>query len=176
VRPYASTLRRRGFTLIELLVVICVVAVTFGVALDRLLKYQELAERAALEQNLGAINVSLTMKFAALVSAGRADEVVKEVGANPVSLLARAPENYLGELYAPEPGSVLKGSWYFDLRSRDLVYVPSRSRYLTFSVAVPDGSLRFRILLTEPSADPDAPRELRQPFIGALVPFRWVVE
>jgi prepilin-type N-terminal cleavage/methylation domain-containing protein len=176
VRRFPPTLRRRGFTLIELLVVICVVAVTFGVALDRLLKYQELAERAALEQNLGAVNVALTMKFAALVSAGRGAQIEKEVGANPVNLLARPPENYLGELYAPEPASVARGSWYFDLRSRDLVYVPSRSRFLTFSRAVPDGNLRFRILLTEAGGDPDAPREIRQPYIGALVPFRWVVE
>jgi general secretion pathway protein G len=168
--------RRRGFTLIELLVVVCVVAVLFGVALDRMFKYQELAERAALEQNLAAVNVALALKFGALVSAGRAAQVEKEVGANPVGLLARPPENYLGELYAPEVASLRKASWYFDLKSRELVYVPGRSRHLSFSQAVPDGAIRFRILLTEASRDPDAPRELRQPYIGATVPFRWVVE
>jgi prepilin-type N-terminal cleavage/methylation domain-containing protein len=169
-------MRARGFTLVELLVVICVVAITFGVALDRLLKYQELAERAALEQNLGAINVALTMKFAALVSAGRGAQIEKELGANPVSLLARPPENYLGELVSPEASSLAKASWYFDARTREFVYVPSRARFLSFTQPVPDGNIRFRILLTERSTDPDSPRELRQPYIGAVTPFRWAVE
>ena len=64
--------RARGFTLIELLVVVCVVALLFGVGLERLLRYQELAERTAVEQNLAAINVALTSKFAALIAAGAA--------------------------------------------------------------------------------------------------------
>ena len=62
-----------------------------------------------MEQNIAVINVALTMKFAALMAAGRGRAIEKEVGANPVDLLARPPQNYLGALYAPEPASLPAG-------------------------------------------------------------------
>ena len=167
--------RARGFTLIELLVVISVVAVTFGVALDRLTRYQELAERTAMEQNLAAINVAVTMKFAALVTSGRAQMIEKEVGSNPARLLSRLPENYLGELYAPELSTVRKESWYYDLRSGDFVYVPSRTRFLTFPKESV-GNLRFRIVLMEADESPGALKEIRQPHIRAVFPYQWGFE
>ncbi|OGA64141.1 MAG: hypothetical protein A3G81_01745 [Betaproteobacteria bacterium RIFCSPLOWO2_12_FULL_65_14] len=160
----------RGFTLVELAVIVCVVAVLFGIALDRLMRYQELGERAALEQNLAAINTALTMRFATLVIAGRAGEIEKEVGANPVHLLARPPENYLGALYAPKPESLERRSWYFDRASGDLVYMPGRRRYLTEPPDAENG-LRFRVELSEP-----AQVELRQPSIRAQKPYRWVID
>lgn len=164
-----------GFTLIELVVVICVVALLMGVALDRLLRYQELGERTAMEQNIAVINVALTMKFAALMAAGRGPAIEKEVGANPVDLLARPPQNYLGALYAPEPASLPRGSWYFDRESGDLVYVPSRHRFLS---APPDAAsgLRFRISLSQPSRPDEGLTELRQALIRAKQPYRWTIE
>jgi general secretion pathway protein G len=165
----------RGFTLIELLVVISVVAVTFGVALDRLTRYQELAERTAMEQNLAAINVAVTMKFAALVTSSRTADTEKMVGSNPAKLMARLPENYLGEFYTPDAATLPKESWHYDLRSGDLVYVPSRTRFLTFPKESA-GNLRFRIVLTESDASPGAVKEIRQPYIRAVFPYQWGFE
>jgi general secretion pathway protein G len=165
----------RGFTLIELVVTVCIVAMLFGVALDRLLRYQEVGERAAMEQNLAAINVALTMKFAALVVAGRAQAIEKEVGANPVDLLARPPENYLGSLHAPVADSLPRRSWYFDSASGDLVYVPSRSRYLTFPPDAESG-LRFHVVLSDPSPREDEGlTELRQATIRPRQPYQWQI-
>ena len=167
--------RARGFTLIELLVVISVVALTFGVALERLTRYQELAERTAMEQNLAAINVAVTMKFAALHASGRGHQIEKDVGTNPAHLLARPPENYLGELHSPDAASLPRESWYYDRRSGDFVYLPRRTRYLTFPKDS-DGNLRFRIVLTEASGEQDGPREIRQPYLGTVAPFQWAIE
>jgi len=167
--------RARGFTLIELIVVICVVALLFGVALDRLQRYRELAERVLMERNLAAMNVALTLKFASLVTSGRVAEIEKEAGTNPVRLLARPPDNYLGELYAPDPATIAEGSWFFDRQAGDLVYVPSRTRYLSFPRESP-GRLHFRIFLTDASGEPGAPKELPQPFVGPVRPFGWVIE
>lgn len=166
-------MKPRGFTLIELVVVICIVALLFGIALDRLMRYQELGERTAMEQNLAAINVALSMKFAALVAAGRGSAIEKEVGANPVDLLARPPANYLGALYAPEPETLPRQSWYYDRQSGELVYVPSRARYLT---APPDAlnGLRFRVALTDPSPRKDEGiKELRQALLRPRQPYAW---
>jgi prepilin-type N-terminal cleavage/methylation domain-containing protein len=169
-------LKARGFTLVELIVVVCLVAILSGLALDRLTRYQELGERTAMEQNLAAINVALTMKFAALVVAGRGTAIEKEVGANPVDLLARAPENYLGALYAPGTDSLPRQSWYYDRQSGDLVYLPSRTRYLSQPPDAASG-LRFRVTLIEPSARKDEGiRELRQAVIRPRQLYSWDID
>jgi prepilin-type N-terminal cleavage/methylation domain-containing protein len=169
-------LKPRGFTLIELLVVICIVALLFGIALDRLMRFQELGERTAMEQNVAAINVALTMKFAALVASGRGQAIEKELGANPVELLARAPENYLGPLFMPPADLLPPRSWYYDRASGDLVYVPGRTRYLTEPSDATNG-LRFHVVLSAaPARGVEAVTELRQAFIRPRAPYRWVIE
>jgi prepilin-type N-terminal cleavage/methylation domain-containing protein len=171
-----AALKPRGFTLIELLVVICVVALLFGIALDRLMRFQELGERTAMEQNLAAINVALTMKFASLVASGRGQAIQKELTANPVDLLARPPENYLGALFMPSAELLPPRSWYFDRASGDLVYVPGRTRYLTEPSDATNG-LRFRVVLSDSSPrGVEGVTELRQAFIRPREPYRWVIE
>lgn len=167
--------RRRGFTLVELVVVLCVLALVFGVALERLERYLELAERAAVEQNVAAINVGLTLKFATLAASGKGEAIAKDVGTNPVNVLARPPENYLGELYAPAAGSVGPRSWYFDRSTGEFVYVPQRTRFLAFASPA-NAVLRFRIALTEGQSDPGQARVLQQPYLRTQTPFRWNIE
>ncbi len=43
--------------------------------------------------------------------------------------LAKKPANYGGEFFDPAPQAVAPGSWMFDLKSRDLIYVPDRTEY-----------------------------------------------
>jgi prepilin-type N-terminal cleavage/methylation domain-containing protein len=169
-------LRKSGFTLIELLVVICVVALLFAVALDRLMRLQEAGERSVMEQNIAAMNVALNMKFAALIVAGRPEAIQKEAGTNPVELLARPPENYLGALYAPLPGSLAPRSWYYDRATGDLVYVPGRTRYLTEPPDAEQG-LHFRIVLSElsPRHEPGV-TELPVPMVMPMQAYRWSFE
>ena len=163
------------YPLIELVVVISIVALTFGVALERLLKYQEMGERAGLEQNLAAINSALTMRFAAFVISGRPEAIQEEAGRNPITLLDRAPENYLGELYMPDEKTLPRASWYFDRATGELVYVPNRRRYLSTAAGPPE-AIRFRVGVTAPEDKPSGPRELRRPFIVAQPPFSWVID
>jgi prepilin-type N-terminal cleavage/methylation domain-containing protein len=177
--PFArgpAPLKPRGFTLIELIVVICIVALLFGIALDRLMRFQELGERTAMEQNVAAINVALTMKFAALVASGHAAAIDKELAANPVDLLARPPENYLGALFMPSADLLPPRSWYYDRASRDLVYVPGRTRYLTEPSDATNG-LRFHVVLAEPSPRAaEGVTELRQALIRPRQRYRWIIE
>jgi prepilin-type N-terminal cleavage/methylation domain-containing protein len=169
-------LKPKGFTLVELIIVVCIVALLFGVALERLLRFQELGERTAMEQNIAAINVALTLKFAALVAAGRGQAIEKELDANPIELLARPPENYLGALYAPSAGTLPTRSWYFDRASAELVYVPGRTRFLSEPSDAENG-LRFRVVLSEAARPPvEGVTELRQAFIRPSAPYRWTIE
>lgn len=165
----------RGFTLIELIIVICVVALLFGIALDRLLRYQELGERAALQQNVAALNTALALRFAAYVVMGAPQRIAEEVGRNPVQLLARPPENYLGEFTSADPQTLSRPCWYFDGAAGDLVYLPARRRYWSGAGGAPD-AIRFRVGMTAGDSTPGEPRVLPQPFVAANPPFKWEIE
>ncbi|MEI7844045.1 MAG: type II secretion system protein, partial [Gallionellaceae bacterium] len=54
--------RESGFSLIELIIVIAIVSVLMSVFLDRVWYYQELAEKTAMEETVGAIQSALTMQ------------------------------------------------------------------------------------------------------------------
>ena len=119
----------RGFTLIELIVVISIVAVLIGSLLYRVSGYQEQAEKAAMQQVVGALQSALTMQYGSLMAHGKEAQVTRLVTENPMDWLSKVPENYSGEFYAPTPGSVAPGNWVFDLKTRDLIYVVNRGKH-----------------------------------------------
>ena len=114
--------RQRGFTLLELLVVACIVSVLATVFFNRVLLYQRMAEKTAMEETVGALRSALHLKFAELIAQHRENDAQYFVGQNPINWLAEKPGNYAGELFGPEAGRVIPGQWYFDLRDRSLVY------------------------------------------------------
>jgi hypothetical protein len=71
---------------------------------------------------------------------------------NPVSWLASGLVGYAGALYDPALGDIPPGSWYFDLKNKELVYRPQRTRYFS---APPEstGRIRYRVVLTVSEPD-----------------------
>jgi len=165
----------RGFTLIELIVVICVVATLMAIALDRLLRYQEFAEKTGMELNVAAINTALGLKFASDVIRGRHAAVGVRPRQNPVHLLARPPGDYLGVLDDPDISRLPRRTWYFDRMSAELVYLPGQTRYLRVGDGANRG-IRFRIEYVgdPPPEDPGA-RVLQQPVLRPVHPYRWEI-
>ena len=86
------------------------------------------------------------MKTGHLIINGRVDEAKIMLNENPLSWLMRKPENYVGEYYGMTPAAISPGNWAFDLKSRELIYVPSRNEYF---VAGKDGYkwIRYRARL-----------------------------
>jgi general secretion pathway protein G len=167
-------MKARGFTLVELLVVVSIVALSVGLGLERLLKYQELGERAAVEQNLAVINTALTLRFAAYVISGNPSAVEADVGSNPVRFLERPPDGYLGELDGVDPKTLPRASWYFDRATGELTYLPARRRYL--SSGAPPEILHFRVALTAGRDEPGAPREVPQHCLNDHQPIVWEID
>ncbi len=132
-----------GFTLFELIIVICVVAVVGSVVLERFLRYQEYAERTAMEQTIAAMRSALALRASAHLVKGGLEGLPALENENPFGWLAQVPGNYRGEI--PDAGEVelTPGSWYFDLKTRQLVYVP---RLVRFFEPGPGGKaeIRFR--------------------------------
>lgn len=123
--------RAKGFTLIELVVVIAIIAILAGLLLERVWFYQEQAEKAAMEQVAGALQSALILQYANMLTHGRESEAKILTSENPLRWLMQKPVNYAGEFYDLTPASIAPGNWAFDLKSRELVYVPYRTDYFT---------------------------------------------
>lgn len=134
--------QRAGFTLIELIVVIGLVSILGVVAAGRLLYYQELAEKAAMESVLAGTKMGLQIRMAEMIITNRQSQVIELERENPMRWLQDPPANYAGE-YAPP---VKPGNWYYAAGERELVYVPNSSSYLDTGQAG-GKELRYRVAI-----------------------------
>jgi len=161
-----------GLTLIELVIVVCIIGVLSAVLLERLRFYQEAAEKAAMENNVGALKSALQLRVAALLVRGEERNIGSLASANPFSWLMEPPPGYRGEFRAPQP-AVPRGSWYFDATRNEIVYVPDLDAHLE---RLADGSkrLRFRVRLdfepTEPGSEQKRIAGMR---IEPVSPYVW---
>jgi general secretion pathway protein G len=114
--------RTRGFSLLELVVSLTLIAVLVGIFLDRALFYREQAEKAAMEQVAQDLRSSVNLRVAELALENRFQELRDLTAENPMELLARKPQNYLGILPGPGVQEVVTGHWYFDKTSKEVVY------------------------------------------------------
>jgi general secretion pathway protein G len=163
----------RGLTLIELIVVICIIGVLGAVLLDRLRFYQEVAEKAAMESNLGTLRSALQLQVAAFLLRGEGRKIASLAGENPFGWLQEPPPEYRGEFRAPQP-ALPRGSWYFDAAGRQVVYIPSLDGHLE---RLADGSkrLRFQVKLDLEPASPGSERKqgVRGMRIEPVLPYVW---
>ena len=166
----------RGFTLIELIVVIIIIVVLAGLFLVRIPIYQEQAEKAAMQQVEGALQSALVLRYGALMTRNAASEKELSILAtdNPINWLQKPPPNYKGEYYDPSPRAVAPGSWMFDLKSRDLIYVVDHGDYFTPGR---DGKkwIRFHVHLDyEPALGrPESGKELVTSLFESTEPYHW---
>ncbi len=173
IKSFRST---QGFTLIELIFVIIIISVLMGLFLNRALYYQEQAEKTAMEQVADAIQSALTMQYGKILTRGQPGDVQALAQDNPMNWLQKKPRNYAGEYYDPSPLAVDSGNWTFDLKSRDLIYVPRNSNYFKPDK---DGKkwIRFHIVLNYDVARlpslRNATPELTGILFEPLVPYSW---
>lgn len=118
---------QRGITLLELVVAVGVIAVLAAILLDRLLYYQEFAEKTAMEVTAENIRTELRFRLGELIAKQDQVAIAHLAAENPIHWLERPPPNYAGELRAPALEEAPPGSWYFDTASSRLVYRPNRS-------------------------------------------------
>ena len=119
----------KGFTLIELIIVIIIIVTLIGLFMNRVLLYQEQAEKVAMEGVAGAIQSALILQYGQILTRGKPSDVAALTKDNPMNWLQRKPRNYAGEFYEPTPLSVETGNWVFDLKTRDLVYLVRSAEY-----------------------------------------------
>jgi prepilin-type N-terminal cleavage/methylation domain-containing protein len=121
--------QQQGFTLIELVVVIIIISGLLYFAIDRLLKLEVTAERAAMAQVIGNINSALAMVISKHIADDDIPGLRRYIDANPMDLLAQTPPTYLGR-FSGQPAQLPKGVvWYFDQTAHALVYVTANPKY-----------------------------------------------
>jgi prepilin-type N-terminal cleavage/methylation domain-containing protein len=163
--------RSRGFTLVELVVVILVFAVLITALLARLSRYQEMAEKAAMESTLRTIKTGLQIRLAELIITSREAEARVLEMEDPTRWLDTRPPNYGGLYRDPRR----PGTWYFDARELHLVYVVNTGNRLEIDREEGGKELRFRVRLTrDPVRLPGGPVERTSGVLLAPVsPYRW---
>lgn len=169
--------RNRGFTLFELVLVICLVAVFSGILLDRLFKYQELAEKAAMEQTAGAIRSALAIQMAGLVTQGRADAIPALVDVNPFQFVTGRGTKYAGEYFEVTDGDITPGSWYFDLKRKELVYLVRRGEHFV-STEGETKQVRYKVKLVHNEWLAKVIGKEKRDYVGGVVleevaPYNW---
>ena len=135
---------QQGFSLLELSMVAVVLAVVFGVFLERLTFYQEAAEQARFESELQIFKTGLQFRMAELIAKNREKEARQLEGENPVRWLERPPASFAGEY----PDRPQPGNWYYDSLARELVYVVNQSRFLKTKDTRQPQQLRFRVQIS----------------------------
>jgi len=169
--------RASGFSLLELVIVVVLISVLLAVAIDRLLAMKAMAERGALEQVVGTIRSGITIRLAELMV--RNKDAMSLASTNPMLLLSERPQNYLGELFAPNPASLPPGNWYFDTHDGVLSYLVESADYFQSELPAP-ARARFTIQPVYEDvngngrydAGVDLVRGLR---LAALEPYSWNV-
>jgi len=167
---------QRGFTLLELIVVITIIVFLMGLFMNRMMFYQEQAEKTAMVQVVGTIQSALTLQYGEMLTRGKPYDVAALARDNPMNWLQKRPRNYSGEFYDPTPQAVVPGNWMFDLKSRDLIYVVRDSNYFKPGK---DGRkwIRFHVVLNYtasrlPSLQ-NAPHELTGIVFEPVEPYSW---
>ncbi len=125
---FAPRQRQRGLSLFEFAVAVAIIGVLAGVLLERFRYYQEMAEKARMQQTLDTLNAGLRFHAAGLLVTGKTEQINAMDKQNPFAWLdmpARA--GYCGLWLA----AAKAGCWYYDPAAHAVVYVPIHRRHLS---------------------------------------------
>lgn len=123
----ASAGKAHGEVRLEFMVFVVTAGILAGILLDRMLDYQEYAEKTAMDITVLNMRSGLRLRLSELMMQDRMGEAGKLLEENPIRWLETPPPNYRGTLHDVKPGDVSPGNWYFDAGRKDLVYVPYRN-------------------------------------------------
>lgn len=141
---YAGGKTPAGGRLLQFALCIALIGGLAAILLDRLWWYQEYTEYTVVETTAINMRTGLQWRKAELMALERESDIAALIGSNPIHLLATRPPNYFGEVDDASLAHVPAGNWYFDLKSRELVYQPHLDRFFE-SVLADRGTIRYRL-------------------------------
>lgn len=127
---------------LDMVVVVVIIASLVVVLLDRLLYYEEYAEKTVAELTITNMRTGLNLRKAEMMLASALDRPTGVLGDNPMAWLPAPAPNYTGEFAGTAPDAAGDGIWYFDRGARELAYRPNLARHF---VPGPDGHTEVRV-------------------------------
>lgn len=112
----------RGFSRFELTIAVIVVSLVALPLIATLMRYQGVAERLRMENDVRDMQTFLNLKLLDLMLTGDKAGVAQLVNSNPIRLLERVPMDYQGEVADAEKSPA--SGWIFDRGRHELVYRP----------------------------------------------------
>lgn len=164
-----------GISKLEAMVALLLISILGAILLDRLLFYQEIAEKTAMETTIINMRSALRLTVAELRMQNRMQELEKLVGANPIAWLDTPPANYAGELDSPSPAAVPPGNWYFDRTRRQLVYRPNLTRLLKAG-SEEEKLIRFQVTAVVRAAESGTTPIAEGVALSLVRPYDWSVK
>jgi len=139
-----------GSKLFEFVIVLMLLGALSLMVLEYMRHYIEAAEKSAMETTVMYLRSALRLRLAEALAAENAAYAIKITRDNPMDWLQDKPYNYAGTFDAPPPGSIDDGKWYFDTKSRELVYLVEYGREF---IPDQDGLKRVRYHIIAPSLE-----------------------
>lgn len=157
--------RAAGFSYLELVVVIGIISVLLGYGATKLWALQVDSERVVMEQVVGTLRSALGMMVAQTIVKNDMAKLRAMARSNPMNRLAEVPGNYIGEV--DETTAVIQdGTWYFDTRTRYLVYRVRNAEYFESGLGTP-ARARFVVQLVGEQGEVEGVR------LVPVEPYRW---
>lgn len=158
-RPY-----QKGISWVELAVVLLVYGTVLAVLFDRLLYYQEVAEKISVEYVAVVLKSALREKMAELIIRNREADIPMLAEQNPFAWLARMPPSYCGEVDTDPGPEMQAGCWYYDRSVRGMTYLVNSDRHFE-----PDSigrkRIRYRlVVLKGAQVTPSVELQLAEPY------------
>ncbi|HET9404637.1 MAG TPA: prepilin-type N-terminal cleavage/methylation domain-containing protein [Burkholderiales bacterium] len=162
---------QRGMTLFEFAVCVMIIGVLAAVLLNRLVYYQEMAEKAAMESTARLLKTGLQIRLAELIITNRQSEAAALEQENPVQWLETRPSNYGGLIHDDSR----PGAWYFDERERQLVYVVNTGNRLDLGGETGPKQVRYsaRLLRDRVRTAGGVVESVTGVTLVPVLPYRW---
>jgi general secretion pathway protein G len=161
-----------GFSLLELGVAIALIGIFAGVLLDRLLFYQEAAEKAVMEFEATKLKLALQIHIGDLIARNQKLDYARIARENPMRWLDEPIPGYQGEYDGEPPVELPNRIWYFDRTRSELVYVLNQDRNFR-----PVSAGRTRVRWHVKTVRPEGPAAKDSTVIGLqfvpVEPYRW---
>ncbi len=109
---------KRHYELVLSIILISIVSLVFMVWVERLAIE---VEKSKIQYTLANLRAAIKIYELTVVVGGNSADLLRQRHANPVKFLSRVPLEYAGEF--EDANSVEKGSWFFDLKKREFVYL-----------------------------------------------------
>jgi prepilin-type N-terminal cleavage/methylation domain-containing protein len=165
--------RCTGFSLFELIVGIVIVGVLGTYLSERMLRYQEYAEKTAMEVTARRLQTALRLQVADLMMRDRLHEIDRLLQEDPMTWLEAPPANYVGQRNAMTQEDALKGKWHYDAAQRAVIYIPFHHRFFK-PLRQGDNTISYRIVAI-PVTSGGGSRRIEGLSLSLATPYQWEI-